>query len=168
MPPLVHRAIPRGRYGRARLDPSAPLFVLRRIPAGVDDAGRPIALEPGAPFDAGSVTKARLGTLFRSRFIGHEQPRALRQVASNAPPAPPPAPVVVPPVPVVEPPPPPPPVLEQPPSPAPPIAPVAATVSPVVAVASRDPVAADPVPPPTAAKPLAPRPFPGYGKRRGA
>lgn len=71
-PPILRKIL--GPRGVKRFDPSAPLFVRRRISLGPDDAGVMRWMEPGAPFDASTVKPMRLAALFSSRHIAHERP----------------------------------------------------------------------------------------------
>ena len=71
-PPILRKIL--GPRGVKRFDPSAPLYVRRRISLGPDANGVPQWLEPGAPFDAASIKPMRLAALFSSRHIAHERP----------------------------------------------------------------------------------------------
>ncbi len=159
---LTRRTPAQGLHGRRRLDPAWPLFVLRRLPCGEDAEGQPAFLVPGATFDPASVSKVRLGTLFRARFIAHEPPRVMR---GQAPAVVEPAPVVEPEPAPVPPPAPPPAVVE---APIPPVAmpglPPVLEQPPAVVAA---PALLAPAPRPVAPVAPAPRPFPGTGSRRG-
>lgn len=71
--PLPVRTVigPRGR----RLDPSRPLYAVRRLSAGFDAAtGARLFVEPGTEFDAKAAGAGRTATLFRARYIAHERP----------------------------------------------------------------------------------------------
>lgn len=74
--PRAKPRIPNGRYSKFRLDPTKPLFVVRRL-AGAHDpvTGAQTFLRPGDPFVVSSVTEQRLAGLFSTRFISHERPR---------------------------------------------------------------------------------------------
>lgn len=85
-PPILRKIL--GPRGIKRFDPSAPLFVRRRISLGPDDAGVHRWLEPGAPFDASRVKPMRVAALFSSRHIAHEQPGAPIDVRGREVPAP--------------------------------------------------------------------------------
>ena len=73
--PIARRPVVQSRYARRNLDPALPLYVLRRIPAGTDATGAPIALAPGDLLDASKIDSRRLGFMYRNRLIGHELPR---------------------------------------------------------------------------------------------
>lgn len=90
---LARRPVVSSRFARRNLDPSAPLFVLRRIPAGVDGEGKPRVLLPGEAFDPKGIDARRLGFLYRNRFIDHERSRAHRQAVPQPPALDPAAPV---------------------------------------------------------------------------
>lgn len=83
MPPPILRKIlgPRVR----RFNPTAPLYVRRRISLGPDDAGVMRWLEPGAVFDATGVKPMRIAGLFSSRHIAHEAPPVAVAAPVDAP-----------------------------------------------------------------------------------
>jgi|GEM_PF-6464234 len=95
-PPILRKIL--GPRGLRRFDPTAPLFVRRRISLGPDADGVMRWLEPGQPFDAASVKPMRLAALFGSRHIAHERPgeaidiRGRTPVVADQPPEPPPEP----------------------------------------------------------------------------
>lgn len=86
MPPPILRKIlgPRVR----RFNPTAPLYVRRRISLGPDDAGVMRWLEPGAVFDATGVKPMRVAGLFSSRHIAHEAPPGVVVAPVDATPVP--------------------------------------------------------------------------------
>lgn len=86
---MIVRRIIQSRHARRNLDPSLPLFVLRRLPAGAR------TLLPGEPFDPAGIDPRRLGFLYRNRYIGHEPSRSQRQAVPRQPPTVAPAVVVV-------------------------------------------------------------------------
>lgn len=84
-PPILRKIL--GPRGIKRFDPSAPLFVRRRISLGPDESGAMRWLEPGTPFDASRVKPMRVAALFSSRHIAHEQPGAPIDVRGREVPA---------------------------------------------------------------------------------
>ena len=71
-PPILRKIL--GPRGARRFDPTAPLFVRRRISLGPDESGAMRWMEPGDPFPADRVKPMRLAALFSSRHIAHERP----------------------------------------------------------------------------------------------
>ncbi len=80
---MIRRRIVSSRFARRNLDPAAPLFALRRISAGQDEAGRAIVILPGQPFKSEGVDLRRLGFMYRNRWIGHDLPAALRNLSAK-------------------------------------------------------------------------------------
>jgi hypothetical protein len=89
--PIVRRLHPPGRFGRRHLDPTQPLYVLRRIAGAHDPAtGVQSYARPGDVFDPTSVALLRLQTLYAGRYITHERPRTAAPLNPETPVTPPP------------------------------------------------------------------------------